>query len=172
MQKLSNLFGLPVLITGTGTQIGEVKEVFLNLERAAVLGIVLAGVHWFANNQGVILEDVFRLGRDAVMLRTTYAVRELTPAMLPGTVCCLGDLLTKQIYTDTGLHCGILTDALFDSSTGEIKAYEISEGLIADLLYGRKIMPLPQAQVVNQDRIIIPDSMTNLLIPESKRCEV
>jgi uncharacterized protein YrrD len=65
-----------------------------------------------------------------------------------------------------------LTDALFDSSTGEIKAYEISDGLIADLLYGRKRMPLPQAQVVSQDRIIIPESMTKLLIPESKRCEV
>ncbi|MBP2664742.1 MAG: hypothetical protein H6Q71_2690, partial [Firmicutes bacterium] len=32
MQKLRNLFGLPVLITGTGAQIGEVKEVILDLE--------------------------------------------------------------------------------------------------------------------------------------------
>jgi uncharacterized protein YrrD len=106
------------------------------------------------------------------MLRSTYAVRELTPAMLPGTVYYLCDLLDKQIYTDTGLSFGVLVDALCDQSTGEIKAYEISDGLITDLLYGRRIMPLPQAQVVGQDRIIVPDSMTNLLIPESKRCEV
>ena len=172
MQKLSNLVGLPVLITGTGMQIGEVKEVILNLEQAAVLGIVLAGVHWFANDQGVILEDVFRVGRDAIMLRATYAVRELTPAMLPGIIYRHAELLGKPIYTETGVYCGILTDALFDSSTGEIKTYEISDGLIADLLYGRNLMPLPQAQVVSQDRIIIPESMTNLLIPESKRCEV
>ena len=168
MQKLRNLFGLPVLITGTGAQIGEVKEVILDLEQAAVRGIVLAGANWFTNDQGVVFEDVFRIGRDALMLRATYAVQELTPAMMPGTVYYLCDLLDKQIYTDTGVSFGILVDALYDSTTGEIKAYEISDGLITDLLYGRKIMPLPQAQVVGQERLIIPDTMTNLLIPESK----
>lgn len=165
MQRLRDLFGLPVLITATGEQIGEVKEVLLDLEQAAVVGIVLAGANWFANNQGVLFADVFRSGRDAVMLRAAYKVRELTPAMLPGTACYLLDLLDKQMYTDTGLRFGILVDALYDHATGEIKAYEISNGLIADLLYGRKHMPLPQAQVVSQDKIIIPDSMTKLLIP-------
>lgn len=165
MQKLRNLFGLPVLITNTGEQIGEVKEVILDLEQAAVFGIVLAGANWFTHEQGVLFEDVFRIGRDAIMLRAAYVVRALTPAMLPENVCYLCDLLDKQIYTDTGLTFGILVDGLYDNSTGEIKAYEISNGLLSDLLYGRKNMPLPQAQVVSQDRIIIPDSMTKLLIP-------
>lgn len=167
MQKLRNMFGLPVLITGTGAQIGEVKEVILDLEQAAIRGIVLTGANWFTNDQGVVFEDVFSIGRDAMMLRATYAVQELTPAMMPGIVYYLGDLLDKQIYTDTGLSCGILVDALYESTTGEIKAYEISDGLITDLLYGRKLMPLPQTQVVSQDRLIIPDAMTKLLIPGS-----
>lgn len=168
MHKLRELFGLPVLITGTGTQIGEVKEVIVNLEQASVWGIVLAGANWFTNDQGIVFEDLFRIGRDAVMVRASYAVRELTPVktMDSGYYGC--DLLDKQVYTDTGLSLGILVDALYDASTGEIKAYEISDGLITDLLYGRRIMPLPQAQVVGQDSLIVPETMANLLIPESK----
>ncbi|WP_371370757.1 PRC-barrel domain-containing protein [Sporomusa aerivorans] len=169
MKKLRDLFGLPVLITGTGAQIGEVQEVIVDLEQAAVRGIMLAGANWFANSQGIVFEDVFRVGRDAIMLRAEYALRELTPAMMQGTVHYLGTLMDKQIYTDTGLSLGILMDALYDDITGEIKAYEVSDGLITDLLYGRKIMPLPQAQVVGQDKLIVPDTMTNLLIPESKK---
>jgi uncharacterized protein YrrD len=168
MKKLRELYGLPVLITGTGEQIGEVQEVIVDLEQAAVRGIILAGANWFANDQGIVYEDVFRVGRDAVMLRAVYAIRELIPAMMPGTVHNLGDLLDKHIYTDTGYNLGIMVDALYDDVTGEIKAYEISDGLITDLLYGRKVMPLPQAQVVGQDKLIVPDIMTNLLIPESK----
>ncbi|HWR07213.1 PRC-barrel domain-containing protein [Sporomusa sp.] len=168
MQKLRELFGLPVLITGTGAQIGEVQEVIVNLEQAAVRGIVLAGANWFANDQGIVFEDLFSVGRDAIMVRANYAVQELTPAIMPGTVKYVRDLLDKQVYTDAGLSLGILVDALYDSTTGEIKAYEISDGLITDLLYGRRIMPLPQAQVIGQDKLIVPDTMTNLLIPESK----
>ncbi len=168
MQKLREMFGLPVLITGTGTQIGEVKEVIVDLEQAVVRGIVLAGANWFTNGQGIVFEDLFRVGRDAIMVRATYAVRELTPAIMPGIVYYLNNLLDKQIYTDTGLSLGILVDALYDGTTGEIKAYEVSDGLITDLLYGRKVMPLPQAQVVGQDKLIVPDTMTKLLIPESK----
>jgi len=169
MQKLRQLFGLPVLITGTGAQIGEVQEVIVDLEQAAVRGIVLAGANWFTNDQGIVFEDLFRVGRDAVMVRASYAVRNLTPAMMPGTIYYSRDVLDKQIYTDTGLNLGMLVDIAYDGITGEIKAYEVSDGLITDLLYGRKTMPLPQAQVVGQDKLIVPDTMTNLLIPESKQ---
>lgn len=168
MEKLRDLFGLPVLITGTGAQIGEVKEVIVDLEQAAVRGVILAGANWFTNDQGIVFEDLFSVGRDAVMVRATYAVQELTPAMMSGTVYYLCDLLDKQIYTDAGLSLGILVDALYEGTTGEIKAYGVSDGLITDLLYGRKMMPLPQAQVVGQDKLIVPDTMTNLLIPELK----
>lgn len=168
MQKLRELFGLPVLVIATGTQIGEVQEVILDLEQAAVRGVVLAGANWFTNDQGIVFEDIYRIGRDAIMVRATYAVRELKPAIMPGTVYYLQDLLDKQIYTDTGLSLGILVDALYDGCTGEIKAYEVSDGLITDLLYGRRVMPLPQAQVVGQDKLIVPDAMTKLLIPDPK----
>ncbi|MGL5514556.1 MAG: PRC-barrel domain-containing protein [Sporomusa sp.] len=168
MQKMRDLFGLPVLITGTGAQIGEVQEVIIDLEQAAVRGIVLAGANWFTNDQGIVFEDVSSVGRDAVMVRAAYALQELTPAMMTGTVNYVRDLLDKQMFSDTGLSLGILADVLFDGITGEIKAYELSDGLITDLLYGRRIMPLPQAQVVSHDKLIVPDTMTNLLIPESK----
>lgn len=168
MQKLRDLFGLPVLIIGTGVQIGEVKEVILDLEHAAVRGILLSDATWFSNDQGILFKDIFRVGRDAVMVRAAYAIQELSMTKMPGIVYHLCDLLDKQIYTETGVSIGVLVDAIYNEATGEIKAYEISDGLITDLLYGRKIMPLPQAQVVGQDKLIVPDTMTNLLIPESK----
>lgn len=43
MQKLRDLLGLPILETETGIQIGEVREVVLDIEMASVIGIMIAG---------------------------------------------------------------------------------------------------------------------------------
>lgn len=164
MQKLHDLLGLPILEIETGMQIGEVREVILDIEMASVIGIMISGSSWFTDNQGFLFHDLFSIGRDAVTIRSSRkAIAEFISSEV---TCSLKELLNKQIFTETGLNLGVLVDVLFEPSTGEIKAYQVSDGIITDLIHGRMLMPLPQVQVVGGDKLIVPETMAKLIHPE------
>jgi len=166
MHKLRDLLGLPVLETGNGTQIGEVQEVVVEIDQATVRGIIVTNANWFSNEQGIEFHDVYSIGRDAVMVRNGDVIQEASSFTSSGRVYRLQELLDKPIFTEAGFQLGILVDLGFDNITGEIKTYQVSDGIITDLLYGRMILPLPQAQMVGQDKVIVPESMAKLLHTE------
>ena len=166
MHKLRDLLGLPVLEIETGTQIGEVQGVVVDLEMASVLVLILSGAHWFADSQGILIQDVFNLGRDAVTVRNREAVKSYEPIVTSSCTYELKYLLDKPVFTEGGLNVGVLADVIYEAGTGEIKGYEISDGIITDFLHGRMIMPLPHAQVVGEDKLIIPEAMAKLLSAE------
>lgn len=166
MNKLSTLLGLPILETETGMQIGEVQEVLLDIDQASIRGIILDSANWFIQIDGISYEDLFSIGRDAVMVRGAEVVKNLASVYSLNNIYKLTDMLNKQIFTETGFILGILVDIIFESTTGEIKAYQVSDSVVTDLLCGRLTMPLPQAQVIGQDKLIVPDSMSKLLHSE------
>lgn len=169
MQKIKDLLGLPVLETESGTQIGEVQEVIIDIDQAMVRGIIIANANWFTSEQGIKFGDLSSIGRDAVMVRSE-AVVQAVDVFISATdkVYRLKELLDKHIYTESGLQLGMLVDLGFEPATGEIKAYRVSDGVITDLLYGRMSLPLPQAQIVGQDKVIVPESMAKLLHTEAE----
>lgn len=164
MQKMRDLLGLPILEIETGIQIGEVREVILDIGMASVIGIMVSGSSRFTDNQGFFFHDLFSLGRDAVTVRNSHqAIAEIVSSE---ATCSLKELLNKQIFTEAGLNLGVLVDVFFEASTGEIKAYQVSDGIITDLIHGRRLMPLPQVQVVGGDKLIVPETMAHLIHPE------
>jgi uncharacterized protein YrrD len=163
MQKLRDLIGLPVLDVETGTQIGEVHEVVLDINRAVVCGIVISGAAWFSQDRGILFHDLYRIGRDAVMVHGPEAVREFAALLAAPGSHKLREFTGKQIYTESGNYLGVLVDIACMPETGEIRFLELSDGLLTDFLYGRLLMPLPQAQVINDDKMIVPEAMAKLL---------
>ena len=162
MELLRNLLGLPVLETETGSQIGEVEEVLLDIEKAVVCGIIISGAGWFTTDSGIAFKDLHSIGHDAVMVRNKNVVKSLSE-FVPRNAVQLRGMFEKQIFSETGSDLGALVDIHYDSLTGEIKDYEISNSILTDFLYGRMSMPLPQTQVIGQDKLIVPDSMSKLL---------
>jgi len=166
VQKVSNLIGLPVLETVTGTQIGMVEEVLLDVDQAVIRGVMIDSENWFFKAFGVSFEDLFSIGRDALMVRGSEVIKDLADLSSLSNIYRLKDLVNKQIFTETGFMLGVLVDVVFDAATGEIRSYQVSDSVITDLLYGRQTMPLPQAQVIGQDKLIVPDAMAKLLHAE------
>jgi len=171
MQKLRFVIGLPVLDTETGIQIGEIAEVIVDIKETLVCGFIIAGANWFASENIIAFEDLLSLGRDAVMVTNQNVVRQLNTLVMLNNKYYLRDLFDKQIFTDSGQRLGVLTDIFFDSITGEIKWYQVSDSIITDLLYGRMMMPLPQVQTIGEDKVIVPEGMINLLHAETEIVE-
>lgn len=163
MEMLRAMIGLPVLETETGMQIGEVVEVVLDIEEAKVCGFVIAEEQWFAAKCAIVFDDLCSLGHDALMVRNQHVLRQLSAILMADNPYYLRDLFDKQIFTDSGLCLGILVDISFDTTTGEVKGYQLSDSIITDLLYGRMVMPLPQTQIIGEDKVIVPEVMARLL---------
>lgn len=156
MKKLSALIGLPVLETESGQQIGEVQEVLVSVADAAVYEVEVSP------DKAISFAKVHSIGPDAVMVlsRTSFADREENTA-----VECyrLAELVGKPVFTECGLQLGIISDLVYNECTGEVTAYELSDGLISDFISGLKSMPLPQIQVVGKKRLIVPECMAKMV---------
>lgn len=163
MHKLRGLLGLPVLEIEGGIQIGEVQEVVVSIERAAFIGLVIGGSSWFNQARGILFADLHGIGRDAVTVRSAEAVADFTAVLAAGDAVKLLALCDKPVYSETGDFLGRVVDLAFDAVTGEVRFYELSDGLITDLMSGRRLMPLPVAQVLNEDRLIVPAAMAETL---------
>jgi len=168
MQKLRSIISLPVLEIETGRQIGEITEVIVDLNAALVCGFIIAGENWLTAEGMIAFEDIFSLGRDAIMVDNQHVAHQSDTKIMQHNQYYSRNLFDKQIFTDLGFRLGVLADILFDSVTGEIKWYQISDSIITDLLYGRMVMPLPQIQIIGADKVIVPDRMTKLLHAEAE----
>ena len=171
MEKLGSIIGLPVVETETGTQIGEISEIVINIEDAILFGLIISGSNWGALESIITFGELVSVGRDAVMISNQHVIRSIDTFSIANYNYYLRDLLNKEIITDSGLRLGILTNIIINSATGEIKWYEISDSMIMDLFYGRMLMPLPQVQVVGQDKVIVPETMRKCLHNEKMRTD-
>jgi uncharacterized protein YrrD len=163
MQRLRDLVGLPLLETETGTQIGQIRDVVLNIEEARVYGVTIDGDKKDSFEMGIAFIDLLSLGRDAIMVRNHSVIHQCASIFEITSTYYIRELFKKEIVTEDGLRIGMLVDIFFDPGTGEMKWYQVSDSLVTDLLYGRKMMPLPTIQIVGKDKVIVPEKMANLL---------
>ena len=60
------------------------------------------------------------------------------------------DILGKLVQSTRGEPLGIIRDILFDTNTGIIKAYELSEGYFDDFIRGRHIVELEHGHTLTE----------------------
>lgn len=162
MYRITEIVGLPVLSLDDGKQIGEVQDLVVDISKSSVCGLMVNCVAWLSECRMVVFCDVFRIGSDAIMLRDASCLQPLDQMNMPGCFR-VHDLAGKTIYTETGLYLGMLADIFFLPTTGELTGYEVSDGIISDFLFGRKAMPLPQVQMIHPNRLLVPETMAQLL---------
>lgn len=169
MLKLGDLLGLPVLEVETGAQIGSVQEAVLDSNLTSVKCILVTGSANGSGSKQILFHDLLNIGRDAITVRNSSVM--FSDDLSAGQECTtqLHELLQKEIFTETGRNLGVLVDIIYDVASGKVQGYEVSDGIITDLICGRLLMPLPQAQVVGEDKVIVPDAMASLL--QDRHCE-
>jgi uncharacterized protein YrrD len=174
MPNLRNLIGMPVMSADSGKCIGKVEELIIDSDMTSIKALLTVKPDFSQTGQniletdtqelfGVYLTNLFHIGQDAVMVRNDRAIEDLSLFCITDCFYYSSKLFDKPIYTDTGLSLGVLADIDFDESTGEIYTYQISDGIFFDILYGRRLMPPPKAQVVGRDMLIVPDTMEKLV---------
>lgn len=136
MEKYSEILGLPVIEAETGKNMGNVKDLVFSHDTREVRGFILEPKGFKFTGGVVLLEDVLSLGKDALIINRGTDVKEHEKAK--GN----GDVIGLKVYTRSGENLGVVKDYVFDSGSGNIESVEVSDGLLQDIMEGRKILPL------------------------------
>ena len=163
MQKLSDVIGLPVLETASGSQIGEVQEVVLDYAKRVVTGVIVSEATWFNHDRGILFQDFVSFEQYAINVHDGKVVRDFSGVLDLVDIYGFQAIVGKEIYTTQGNYLGILADFVFDPSTGHVKLLELSDGMMTDFVYGRMAVPLTSALDVMENRLIVSERMQKLL---------
>jgi len=70
-------------------------------------------------------------------------------------------LLGKLVLSSRGETLGVVRDLLIDTTSGVIKAYELSEGYLDDFLHGRHIVGIDYDNFLTGKNIVLNDFNSN-----------
>lgn len=106
----------------------------------------------------VAWEDIVAYGEDAVMIRSKESIDKIDADHIPCTFL-LGKNKLKdlKVLTTTGTILGRISDVYFDQKLGNtIGALEISDGLVTDLIEGRKWLPCSDEMSIGENALMVP----------------
>ena len=142
MLKFTDIKYLPVIDASTGRKIGFVKDVLIVPATKEIKGFIISCKNLLYYFKAIKIEHIITIGKHAVLIKDIKYLISLKHFFLKvGEVKRYSDVfIEKQVYTDGGEKIGSIQDALFDFETATLAEFEISDGLIQDLIEGRRVI--------------------------------
>lgn len=155
--KGDTIIGLNVLSIQTGTKVADIKELLYDPSQNRVLGFLIDEGGWFSSSKIIKIEDVMSIGHDAVMIASDEIVK--TADELQGKVSRIADeghyLTHNKVVTEDGTDLGRITDILFEDTSGNVVAFEVSQGVVQDVRGGKKQIRLDDIITVGKEAVIV-----------------
>jgi len=158
LRKVSDLINLPVINLASGSQIAKVNDIVLNADDDVLQGFL-------CENKLLSLKNIKNLGKDAIMvegdelnsLLESVKIPVNPPLFLPEYI------LATPIVTEQGECIGTVGDILIEENTGKIMGYEVSDGLLKDLVKGRSIITVPQIITYGEDAVVVREEQREMV---------
>lgn len=147
--------GFPVLDQTTGQECGHITD--LVYKNGKVIGLLIDPKGWLTRQRFLAVSDVKSFGKDAIMIDSVDQLKpfEKTDSyfLKHGKERLQGiALLTKE-----GEKLGLMEDVYFQEEVGTIVGYEVTDGLIADLMEGRKVVKSDKQLTIAKGRAIMTE---------------
>lgn len=145
------VIGLPLVSLADGERAGYVKELILDSSGTNVVALqVEVNGH---EGRVLALEDIHAIGDGAV---TFSGDRALLVPLSQGKAHAR-PLVGRRLLTEAGSELGVVDDFWFDPESGQLTRYEVSGGVLQDVLKGRTTVP-SLASVPPTGDILLPTS--------------
>jgi uncharacterized protein YrrD len=162
--KGSDVIGIPVMAQDTDQPLDPVQDVIFDPKINRLLGFVVDKGGWFSEAMIVFWEEVQLIGPDVIQLSSVESVISAVYAPPVKQIMEHENILNHaKVITTDGHELGKLVDVYFDAQTGQIEGYEVSGGLVTDLLSGRSFMPVSLVVEVNQDVALVKSEAADII---------
>src|SRR5690554_6331561 len=126
------IIGLPIICEETGSRLGIVEDVKCNLGLQKINSIIVVNMGYRTRFFNVDLDKIDLLNGVIITTKKDY----LGNIDEPGK----SNIIGKSVVDGTGQELGTLSNIIFNYDDGQVEGYEISRGIIDDLISGRSIM--------------------------------
>ena len=147
--RYSEVLNLPVICADNGSKAGIVKDILFSTGDRQVKALLLDKRGLSAKRRVIWFDESVSLGEDAVIVGSSNSVADMDRTSFRETfgdeTAPMGDeggLIGTKVYSKAGSEVGVIRDVMFDPVTGRIEGFEISDGLLQDVIQGRKVLPL------------------------------
>lgn len=156
MYKASDVIGLPVLDLQAGHERGVVRDVLFD-EDWTFQGLLVEIKAMFRRGRFIPSDSIQAIGEDYVTIRNEKAMHPLegTDHMI-GVKAGSSHMIGKPLITANGHRLGQIEDIYFHTEIGSIVGYEVSDGLLSDLMEGRKAVKHLERATIGEDAVILP----------------
>ncbi|WP_062049922.1 PRC-barrel domain-containing protein [Bacillus sp. JCM 19034] len=155
MRTFSTIEGFPVLVKSTGQECGHITD--LVYKNGKIIGLLIDPKGLLARQRFLAVSDVDSFGPDAIMIESAEQLKpfEKTDSLLlkHGKERLQGIAL----LTNEGEKLGLMEDVYFHEEVGTIVGYEVTDGLIADLMEGRKVVKSDKQLTITKGRAIMTE---------------
>lgn len=136
LRKGREIIGLPVVSLASGREIGNVEDIIWDHEKRKLTYLILNEKGVGRRSKFVPFEQIVNIGEDAVTVRLVLPSEEVKD-LYGGTK--INEISGALVMTANGKNLGTIEDVTFNVSEGVVLGYEISNGLMGDLLSGRNL---------------------------------
>ncbi|WP_100406609.1 PRC-barrel domain-containing protein [Bacillus solitudinis] len=154
MRTFSTIEGLPIINLSSGNECGHVLDLLFT--GRYVTGFVIDQKGWFNHHLFLPLSSVSSFGHDGLMIDSNAKLQpyEKSTNVHP---LKLGKkrVQGKPLLTTEGEKIGLVEDVYFSEELGTIIGYEVTDGLLADIVEGRKVIKSKGELTVGEDRAIL-----------------
>lgn len=154
MRTYSSIEGFPVIVTSSGHNIGEVID--LVISDGVVTGLLVDQIGWLNKHLVLPLDNIYSIGHDGIMVvsekRFTFFNKNKDTLLLKNGKRRLRGV---PLFSEEGTKLGLIEDVYFMEQSGIIVGYEVTDGFVADLLEGRKVILQEAELVVGGGRAIL-----------------
>ncbi len=148
--KGRNLIGLKVMDIEVGEELGNIIDICFDYNQQQILGFKIKDKK--KKDKFIDYHQIDNLGSDMIVLKGDNSLEDYPYDYV--SLKSKQSIIGNKVITDAGEELGVIEDIILDDD-GKLLAYELSEGLIKDILDGRKEIDLKQGITYGKDAIVI-----------------
>lgn len=156
MPKGRELLGLPLIDAVTGDRLGEVEDLVINPGEQTVSGFLIDKGNWFRSARKIPRSLVRSVSRESIKVENPEAVALSEQERL---VSCLNG---KPVKTIQAKLLGTVQDVVVDQECREIAGFEISDGLISDMVNGRVVIDQSSIITQSENAVVVKDVLEKI----------
>lgn len=155
MRTFAALNGLSVFLLQNGEEVGKIIDLLIHEEK--VKGLIIDKKGWLNRHLYLPNDHIYSIGQDALTVTNRKKLATYDKKRIPFHTFVHGhsSIRGKVLMSTEGEKLGIVEDVYFQEQLGMIVGYEVTDGLIADLREGKKLVRTKSPLKIGQDVLVI-----------------
>ena len=157
LMRASDVIGHKVITMSQGKKVEDVDDVIYSPVDNKVRALLVDKGGMFSHAKVILIEDIKSIGTDAVLIEDEIALKNSKEVAEPiADISEHYDYLSKtKIITEEGTELGKVSDLIFETTTGQVEEFEVSQGGLKNIQSGKKRIKIEDIITVGKDATIV-----------------